>query len=179
MTLPLADRHIAVLLGGISSEREVSLTSGRACAEALERQGAKVSRIDAGRDLGEALSRLKPDVVFNILHGSWGEDGCVQGVLETLGRALLPTPGVLASGAGDGQRPRPRRECAPPACRSLPGGGLFDRREVASRHVIVPPMWSSPTRRAPPSGVFRVFRRRQPAAPGGRRRGLEHSGEGG
>lgn len=77
--------HIAVLMGGWSSEREVSLTSGEACAKALEARGYKVTRIDAGRNLAEDLLRIKPDAVFNALHGRWGEDGCVQGVLEVLG----------------------------------------------------------------------------------------------
>ncbi|HEX5376982.1 MAG TPA: D-alanine--D-alanine ligase, partial [Phenylobacterium sp.] len=84
MTGGLVGLHVAVLLGGLSSEREVSLVSGRECADALERLGAKVTRIDAGRDLAQVLARLKPDVCFNALHGAWGEDGCVQGVLETL-----------------------------------------------------------------------------------------------
>jgi D-alanine-D-alanine ligase len=95
MTLPLADRHVAVLLGGLSSEREVSLVSGRECADALERLGAKVTRVDAGRDLAEVLTRAKPDVVFNALHGAWGEDGRVQGVLETLAIPYTHS-GVLA-----------------------------------------------------------------------------------
>jgi D-alanine-D-alanine ligase len=154
MTLPLADRHIAVLLGGISSEREVSLTSGRACAEALERQGAKVSRIDAGRDLGEALSRLKPDVVFNILHGSWGEDGCVQGILETLGVAYTHS-GVLASAlAMDKAKAKAVMRTAGVV---VPGGGLFHRREVARRHVIAPPYIVKPNAEGSSVGVFRVM----------------------
>src|ERR1700745_2491311 len=96
MTLPLADRHIAVLLGGLSSEREVSLVSGRECADALERLGAKVSRIDAGRDIAQVLAALQPDCCFNALHGEWGEDGRVQGILD---RLQLPYThsGLLAS----------------------------------------------------------------------------------
>ena len=69
MAAPLSGHHVAVLYGGLSSEREVSLVSGAACAEALERLGAKVSRIDAGRDLAQVLAALKPDVCFNALHG--------------------------------------------------------------------------------------------------------------
>ena len=76
MPLPLAGRHVAVLLGGLSSEREVSLVSGRECAAALERLGARVSRVDAGRDLAAVLTRLQPDVCYNALHGAWGEDAC-------------------------------------------------------------------------------------------------------
>ncbi|HVY34601.1 MAG TPA: D-alanine--D-alanine ligase, partial [Caulobacteraceae bacterium] len=84
MPTPLAGRHVAVLMGGISPERDVSLVSGAACADALERLGATVSRVDAGRDIAQVLTALKPDIAFNALHGAWGEDGCVQGVLETL-----------------------------------------------------------------------------------------------
>ncbi|HEX4710908.1 MAG TPA: D-alanine--D-alanine ligase, partial [Phenylobacterium sp.] len=96
MAAPLSGHHVAVLLGGLSSEREVSLVSGRECADALERLGARVSRVDAGRDVAQVLSRLKPDVCFNALHGEWGEDGCVQGVLETLGLRYTHS-GLLAS----------------------------------------------------------------------------------
>ena len=93
---PLAGRRIAVLMGGLSPEREVSLVSGQACAAALERLGAEVARIDAGRDLAEVLAAARPDTAFNALHGAWGEDGCVQGVLETLGIPYTHS-GVLAS----------------------------------------------------------------------------------
>ena len=88
--------HVAMLMGGLSAEREVSLNSGKACADALEGEGYRVTRIDVGRDLAERLQAVRPDVCFNALHGRWGEDGCVQGLLE-----LLEIPythsGVLAS----------------------------------------------------------------------------------
>jgi D-alanine-D-alanine ligase len=74
--------HVAVLMGGWSAEREVSLASGRPCAHALEEAGYRVTPIDVGRDLAAVLERMKPDVAFNALHGRWGEDGCVQGLLE-------------------------------------------------------------------------------------------------
>ncbi len=79
-------RHVAVLMGGWNSEREVSLVSGRDCAGALEGRGYDVARIDAGRDIARVLMDLdpQPDVVFNALHGRFGEDGCVQGLLEIL-----------------------------------------------------------------------------------------------
>lgn len=154
MTKPLADRHIAVLLGGLSSEREVSLVSGRECADALERNGAKVSRVDAGRDLAQVLSALKPDVVFNALHGAWGEDGCVQGVLETLAIPYTHS-GVLASAlAMDKAKAKSVLAAAGVA---VPGGGLFDRREVAARHVIEPPYVVKPNAEGSSVGVFLVF----------------------
>lgn len=89
-------RHVAVLMGGLSAEREVSLTSGRAAAAALEAKGYRVSTIDAGRDLCQKLSAVKPDVVYNALHGPYGEDGTVQGLLEILGIPYSHS-GVLAS----------------------------------------------------------------------------------
>src|SRR5678815_1505182 len=84
--------HVAVLMGGLSSEREVSLRSGAACADALEGQGYRV----IGRDVAERLAEIKPDVCFNALHGRYGEDGCIQGVLEMLGIPYTHS-GVLAS----------------------------------------------------------------------------------
>jgi D-alanine-D-alanine ligase len=89
-------RHVAVLLGGWSVEREVSLVSGEACAAALERLGHRVSRLDVGRDLAQRLAELRPDVVFNALHGRIGEDGRVQGVLDVMGIPYTHS-GVLAS----------------------------------------------------------------------------------
>jgi len=76
--------HVAVLMGGRSAERPVSLTSGKACAEALRTGGYQVTEIDVGADLASRLIEIKPDVVFNALHGRWGEDGCVQGLLELM-----------------------------------------------------------------------------------------------
>jgi len=91
-------KSVAVLMGGFSAEREVSLVSGRECAKALREAGYGVSEIDVGRDLGALLKALdpQPDVVFNALHGRWGEDGCVQGVLEFL-EIPYTHSGVLAS----------------------------------------------------------------------------------
>src|SRR5437899_6047265 len=122
MATPLSGHHVAVLLGGLSSEREVSLVSGRECADALERLGAKVSRVDAGRDVAQVLSRLRPDVCFNALHGEWGEDGCVQGVLETLGLRYTHS-GLLASAlAMDKSK---AKAVLAAAGVTVPGGGLF------------------------------------------------------
>ena len=136
MRAPLNTLHVAVLMGGLSSEREVSLSSGRLCAEALEGQVGKVTRVDAGRDLAQVLTALKPDVVFNALHGKWGEDGCVQGVLETL-KIPYTHSGVLASAlAMDKDKSKAVLRAAGV---KTPGGGLYDRHEVASRHVIEPP----------------------------------------
>src|SRR5438552_10658457 len=89
-------KHVAVLMGGWSAEREVSLRSGKACAEALSRRGYRVTRIDVGRDIAALLTTVKPDVALNVLHGRPGEDGTLQGLLEVLAVPYTHS-GVLAS----------------------------------------------------------------------------------
>lgn len=78
-------RHVVVLMGGWSAEREVSLTSGKAVAAACERLGYRVTPLDMDRNVAQRLAELKPDVVFNALHGTPGEDGTVQGMLDLMG----------------------------------------------------------------------------------------------
>ena len=154
MTGPLSGRHVAVLLGGLSSEREVSLVSGRECADALERLGARVSRVDAGRDLAQVLTKLKPDVCFNALHGEWGEDGCVQGVLETLALPYTHS-GVLASALAMDKAKAKAVLAA--AGVTVPGGGLYNRFEAAREHVRSPPYVVKPNAEGSSVGVFMVF----------------------
>ena len=154
MIKPLEGDHVAVLLGGISPEREVSLVSGRECADALERLGARVSRVDAGRDIAAVLGQLKPDAVFNALHGSWGEDGCVQGVLETL-QIPYTHCGVLASALAMDKNKSKAVMAA--AGVPVPGGGLFNRFEAARDHVMAPPYVVKPNAEGSSVGVFLVF----------------------
>src|SRR5947207_13639992 len=92
----MMSKHVAILMGGWSAEREISLRSGKACAEALARLGHKVTRIDVGRDIATVLSTVKPDVALNMLHGRPGEDGTLQGVLEILAIPYSHS-GVMAS----------------------------------------------------------------------------------
>lgn len=89
-------QHIAVLLGGWSAEREVSLNSGKAVANACRELGYQVTEIDVAHDIATVLSELKPDACFNALHGKWGEDGCIQGILDVL-QIPYTHSGVLAS----------------------------------------------------------------------------------
>jgi D-alanine-D-alanine ligase len=153
VTGPLSGRHVALLLGGLSSEREVSLVSGRECGDALDRLGAKVTRIDAGRDLAQVLAKLKPEVCFNALHGEWGEDGCVQGVLETLNLPYTHS-GVLASAlAMDKSR---SKAVLAAAGVTVPGGGLYDRFEAARDHLLTPPYVVKPNAEGSSVGVFIV-----------------------
>ena len=92
----MSDKHVAVLMGGFSSERPVSLASGRPCADALEAEGYRVTRVDVDRNVASVLSELRPDVAFNALHGPFGEDGTIQGILEYL-EIPYTHSGVLAS----------------------------------------------------------------------------------
>ena len=151
---PLAGRRIAVLMGGISPERPVSLVSGKAYADALRRLGAEVLEVDAGRDLAEVLARLKPDVAVNALHGAWGEDGCVQGVLETLDIPYTHS-GVLASALAM-DKAKAKAVLAAAGIR-VPGGGLFNRHVAASEHVMAPPYVVKPNAQGSSVGVFLVF----------------------
>ena len=153
MTQLLANQHIVVLLGGPSAEREVSLVTGALCAEALERLGARVSRIDPGPDIAQVLTTLKPDLVFNGLHGRWGEDGCVQGVLETLGLAYTHS-GVLASALAMDKAKSKAVLAA--AGITVPGGGLFSRHDVARDHVMQPPYVVKPNAEGSSVGVIVV-----------------------
>jgi len=91
-----APKHVAVLMGGWSSERPVSLNSGKACADALRERGYRITEVDVQPDIASVLSELKPDVAFNALHGPYGEDGCIQGVLEIL-RIPYTHCGVMSS----------------------------------------------------------------------------------
>jgi D-alanine-D-alanine ligase len=153
MTRPLSDLHVAVLMGGLSSEREVSLSSGEQCAKALEGQVARITRVDAGRDLAQVLTALQPDVILNALHGEWGEDGCVQGILETL-QIPYTHSGVLASALTmDKDKTKSILRAAGV---EVPGGGLFDRFEVARRHVLPPPYVIKPNAEGSSVGVYLV-----------------------
>ncbi|MET3589536.1 D-alanine-D-alanine ligase [Bartonella silvatica] len=92
----MKDKHVAVLMGGFSSERSISLSSGSACADALETQGYRVSRVDVDSHIASVLEQLHPDIVFNALHGPFGEDGRIQGILEYL-KIPYTHSGVMAS----------------------------------------------------------------------------------
>ena len=92
-------KTVAMLYGGRSTEREVSLDSGRSCAEALRKKGYQVVLLDVGLDVAERLRELKVDVAFVALHGRWGEDGCIQGLLESMDIPYTCS-GVLASSVG-------------------------------------------------------------------------------
>jgi D-alanine-D-alanine ligase len=145
--------RVVVLEGGMSAEREVSLVSGRECARALRQAGHDVTQIDAGADVAARLQAAAPDVVFNALHGRWGEDGCVQGLLEWL-RIPYTHSGVLASAlAMDKERTKAAyRAAGLPVVPSL----LAARDEVRVRHVMAPPYVVKPNNEGSSVGVYLV-----------------------
>lgn len=144
---------VVVLMGGPSAEREVSLSSGDECAKALAGEGYEVVKIDAGRDLAERLKAEAPDVVFNALHGRWGEDGCVQGLLEWL-QIPYTHSGVLASSlAMDKERAKDTfRAAGLPVVASI----LAEKDEVQARHVMEPPYVVKPYNEGSSVGIYIV-----------------------
>lgn len=146
-------RHVAVLMGGLSAEREISLRSGEACARALEGEGFRVTRVDVGHDVAGCLAALKPDVAFNALHGRFGEDGCIQGVLEML-RIPYTHSGVLASAAA--MKKDVAKVIMAAAGVPVPRGRVVHRLEAARAHVLPPPYVLKPVSEGSSFGVFIV-----------------------
>jgi len=143
-------QHVAVLLGGLSAEREVSLNTGKACADALETQGYKVTRIDVGVDLATQLEKIKPDVCFNALHGRWGEDGCVQGLLELM-HIRYTHSGVMASAMAMDKVTAKRVVAA--AGVTSPQGLVVHRAELREREPIARPYVIKPINEGSSVGV--------------------------
>jgi D-alanine-D-alanine ligase len=146
-------KHVAVLMGGWSAEREVSLRSGKACSDALERKGYRVSRVDVGRDIASVLSALKPDVALNVLHGRPGEDGTLQGILEI---AAIPYThsGVLASSLA--MQKDLAKVVMAAAGVAVPEGKVVSRFEAAKAHVLQRPYVIKPIAEGSSVGVFIV-----------------------
>jgi len=146
-------KHVAVLMGGWSAERDVSLRSGKACADALERKGYRVTRIDVGRDIASILSMVKPDAALNLLHGTPGEDGTIQGVLEILGIPYSHS-GVLSSALAmqkDYAKEQLRAAGVP-----VPEGLVVSRLDAAKKHLLPPPYVIKPVAEGSSVGVFIV-----------------------
>ncbi|MDD7910323.1 D-alanine--D-alanine ligase [Pseudovibrio exalbescens] len=146
-------KHVAVLMGGWASERPVSLNSGAECADALEAAGYKVSRVDVQRDIVEVLKALKPDVAFNALHGPFGEDGCIQGVLE-----LLEIPythsGVMSSALA--MNKVKAKAVMKAAGIPVAEHKVIHRREAAKAHALTPPYVIKPINEGSSFGVLIV-----------------------
>ena len=146
-------KHVAVLMGGWSAEREVSLRSGKACADAAERAGYRVTRVDVGRDIATVLRTLNPDVALNLLHGRPGEDGTLQGVLEIAGVPYSHS-GVLASAVAM------QKDLAKVLFRAagvpVPEGIVVSRLEAAKKHLLPRPYVIKPIAEGSSVGVFIV-----------------------
>jgi D-alanine-D-alanine ligase len=146
-------KHVAVLMGGWSAEREVSLASGKACADALESKGYRVTKIDVGRDIANVLAMVKPEVALNVLHGRPGEDGTLQGILEIVGIPYSHS-GVLASALAM------QKNLAKILFRAhgipTPGGKLVSRAAAAKEHVLERPYVLKPNNEGSSVGVFIV-----------------------
>jgi D-alanine-D-alanine ligase len=145
-------KRVAVLMGGASAEREVSLVSGKACAEALRAEGYDVTTIDAGRDVAALIAALepRPDAVFNALHGRYGEDGCIQGVLNLMGIPYTHS-GLLASALAM-DKPMAKRIFAAAGLR-CPGGQLVTREEFAKGEPVARPYVIKPYNEGSSVGV--------------------------
>lgn len=160
-----AYRKIAVLMGGRSAEREVSLSSGRGVVKALRDEGFDAVELDPGDNPGDQLFKAKPDAVFNALHGRFGEDGTVQGLLELM-RLPYTHSGVLASAlAMHKERTKDiYRAAGLPVVKSI----VADRRKVAAGHLMEPPYVVKPVNEGSSVGIFIIRKgdNRPPAALG-------------
>jgi len=146
-------KHVAVLMGGWSAEREVSLRSGNACAAALTRRSFRVTPIDVGRDIAATLAAAKPDVALNVLHGRPGEDGTLQGLLEILGIPYSHS-GVMASAVAmqkDYAKAMFRAHGVPVA-----EDRVVSRLDAAKAHLMAPPYVIKPVAEGSSVGVFIV-----------------------
>jgi D-alanine-D-alanine ligase len=146
-------KHVAVLMGGWSAEREVSLSTGRACCKALEEQGYKVTPVDVQPDIATVLQAVAPEVVFNALHGPIGEDGTIQGLLEVL-RIPYTHSGVLASALAM-QKDR-AKVIMKAAGVPVPEGKVVNRLLAAKSHVMDPPYVVKPVNEGSSVGVIIV-----------------------
>ena len=146
-------KHVAVLMGGWSVEREVSLNSGKACAAALESVGFRVTPVDVQRDIASVLTALKPDVAFNALHGRFGEDGTIQGILEIAGIPYTHS-GVLASSLAI--QKDTAKIVAGAAGVPVARGITLSRYEAAKKHVMPPPYVLKPVNEGSSVGIVIV-----------------------
>lgn len=145
--------QVAVLMGGWSAERDVSLSSGKACAEALRAEGFSVTEVDVQRNIASHLEELKPDVCFNALHGPFGEDGCIQGILEVLNIPYTHS-GVLASSMA--MHKKIAKEIISAAGVPVASDKIVKRGEAALGHLKLPPYVLKPVADGSSVGIFIV-----------------------
>ncbi len=146
-------KHVAVLMGGFSSERPVSLASGEPCADALEAEGYRVTRVDVDRNVSALLAELRPDVAFNALHGPYGEDGTIQGILEYL-QIPYTHSGVLASALAMDKAQA--KKIAKAAGIPIAESKILDRHAIGNKHPMKPPYVVKPVTEGSSFGVVIV-----------------------
>lgn len=149
----MSQKHVAVLMGGWSAERPVSLSTGEECAKALEGEGYRVTRVDVDRNVAQTLAELKPDVAFNALHGPFGEDGAVQGILEYLDIAYTHS-GIMASAlAMNKDRAKAvLKEAGVPVAEHR----IMNRYDIGATHPMPPPYVVKPVNEGSSFGVIIV-----------------------
>ncbi len=149
----MTGKHVAVLMGGWAHERPVSLSTGKECADALAARGFQVSRVDVDRNIAARLAELRPDVAFNALHGPFGEDGCIQGVLEILGIPYTHS-GVMASALAMNKVKAKAVMAAAgvPVTRHV----VVNRHEIGRNHPLPPPYVLKPINEGSSFGVLIV-----------------------
>lgn len=145
--------HVAVLMGGWSVEREVSLVTGRAFLRALDEMGYRATAIDVGRDLASVLGKVAPDIALNALHGRWGEDGCVQGLLEVMG---LPYSHSGPRASAIAMHKPTAKTVLEAAGIPVPAGHVLPIDRVAERHALEPPYVVKPAAEGSSFGVHIV-----------------------
>jgi D-alanine-D-alanine ligase len=150
---PRTFSHVTVLMGGWSAEREVSLRSGAAVADALEGEGYRVSRLDVDRTIAERLVEIAPEACFNALHGRFGEDGCMQGVLECLALPYTHS-GVLASALA--MHKTRAKDVMRAAGVPVAEHRLLTRRDALRTHAMEPPYVVKPVTEGSSVGVVIV-----------------------
>ena len=150
----MSQKHVAVLMGGWSSERPVSLSTGEECAKALEGEGYRVSRVDVDRNVAQTLSELKPDVAFNALHGPFGEDGAIQGILEFLDIPYTHS-GIMASAlAMNKDRAKAvMKDAGVPVAEHC----IMNRFDIGTEHPMAPPYVVKPVNEGSSFGVIIVL----------------------
>ncbi|MBV9079444.1 MAG: D-alanine--D-alanine ligase [Methylobacteriaceae bacterium] len=151
--MPTEPKHVAVLMGGWSAEREVSLNTGAGCARALEGEGFRVTALDVQPDVAQRLQELRPDVAFNALHGRYGEDGTIQGLLELL-QIPYTHSGVLASALA--MHKEKAKNVLAAAGVPVPDGLIVSRHRAATEHVLPPPYVAKPVNEGSSVGVIIV-----------------------
>ena len=150
----MSQKHVAVLMGGWSSERPVSLSTGEECAKALEGEGYRVSRVDVDRNVAQTLAELKPDVAFNALHGPFGEDGAIQGILEFLDIPYTHS-GIMASAlAMNKDRAKAvMKDAGVPVAEHR----IMNRFDIGTEHPMDPPYVVKPVNEGSSFGVIIVL----------------------